>query len=186
MCGSSSAQFGASRGFLIDRSRPDAPLVAVSKLPWQWALAPVALGALALVSAGWPARRSASVPAATASALSLPPPPASAGAQENAPAPPVAGAASVLDARRQLYESVDSLLETANYEAARRLLDEDAERHADDRAPAWQDLEQSYRLIADCLEHPSDRLRVRARAFALVSEAQGIKPRLLATCDPRR
>lgn len=101
-------------------------------------------------------------------------------------ASPAPAEPSLLDARRQLYETVDSLIETANYDAARRLLDEDAERHADEAGAVWQDLEQSYRLIADCLEHPSDRLSVRARAFALVSQAEGIKPRLLATCEPRR
>jgi hypothetical protein len=43
-------------------------------------------------------------------------------------------------------------------------------------------------LIADCLEKPSPKLRMRARAFALVSQAVALKPRLLSACDddPRR
>lgn len=87
-----------------------------------------------------------------------------------------------LEARRQLYESVDALLQASELEKARHLLDEDQARYGDDLAPPWHDLEQSYRLIADCLEHPDPRLRVRARAFAQVSEAASLRPRILEAC----
>lgn len=87
-----------------------------------------------------------------------------------------------LDARRQLYESVDALVQASEFEKARRLLDEDDQRYGDDLAPEWHDLEQSYRLIADCLEKPSPKLRMRAQAFALVSQAFALKPRLLSAC----
>jgi hypothetical protein len=99
---------------------------------------------------------------------------------------PVASAVSPeaerLEARRQLYENVDALVQASEFEKARRLLDEDQARYGDDLAPPWHDLEQSYRLIADCLEHPSAKLRARARAFALVSEAVSVKPRILRAC----
>jgi hypothetical protein len=49
-------------------------------------------------------------------------------------------------------------------------------------APEWRDLEQSYRLMADCLEHPTPTLRVRAQSFVLVSQALSLKPRILAAC----
>jgi hypothetical protein len=87
-----------------------------------------------------------------------------------------------LDARRQLYESVDALVQASEFEKARKLLDEDDQRYGDDLAPEWHDLEQSYRLIADCLEKPSPKLRMRAQAFALVSQAAALKPRLLKAC----
>lgn len=91
-----------------------------------------------------------------------------------------------LDARRQLYESVDALVQASEFEKARKLLDEDTARYGDDLAPEWHDLEQSYRLIADCMEHPSARLRVRAEAFVLVSQAELLKPRVLAACVKKR
>jgi hypothetical protein len=91
-----------------------------------------------------------------------------------------------LAARRELYESVDALLQASELEKARKLLDEDQARYGDDLAPEWRDLEQSYRLIADCLEKPSARLRSRAQAFALVSQAQSLKPRVLEACSGRR
>jgi hypothetical protein len=87
-----------------------------------------------------------------------------------------------LEARRQLYESVDALVQASEYEKARRLLDEDQARYGDDLAAPWHDLEQSYRLLADCLEHPTRQLSVRARAFVQVSEAASLKPRLLRAC----
>ena len=90
-----------------------------------------------------------------------------------------------LDARRQLYESVDALVQASEFEKARKLLDEDQERYGDDLAPEWRDLEQSYRLMADCLEHPTPKLRVRAQAFALVSQASSLKPRILAACSSK-
>jgi hypothetical protein len=90
-----------------------------------------------------------------------------------------------LDARRQLYESVDALVQASEFEKARKLLDEDQERYGDDLAPEWHDLEQSYRLIADCLERPTPKLRVRAQSFVLVSQALSLRPRILAACQPR-
>ncbi|MES1188891.1 MAG: hypothetical protein ABUL60_34060 [Myxococcales bacterium] len=87
-----------------------------------------------------------------------------------------------LDARRQLYESVDALVQASEFEKARKLLDEDQERYGDDLAPEWRDLEQSYRLIADCLEHPTPKLLVRAEAFVLVSQAVSLRPRIMAAC----
>lgn len=91
-----------------------------------------------------------------------------------------------LDARRQLYESVDALVQASEFEKARKLLDEDQDRYGDDLAPEWRDLEQSYRLMADCLERPTPKLRVRAEAFVLVSQALSLKPRILAACGARR
>jgi hypothetical protein len=88
-----------------------------------------------------------------------------------------------LDARRQLYESVDALVQASEFEKARKLLDEDQERYGDDLAPEWRDLEQSYRLIADCHEHPTPKLRVRAEAFVLVSQAVSLRPRIMAACS---
>jgi hypothetical protein len=87
-----------------------------------------------------------------------------------------------LDARRELYESVDALLQASEFAQARRLLDDDQARFGDDDAPPWRDLGQSYRLIADCLEHPTAQLRSRAQAFVLVSEAQRLEPRILSAC----
>lgn len=91
-----------------------------------------------------------------------------------------------LDARRQLYESVDALVQASEFEKARQLLDEDQDRYGDDLAPEWRDLEQSYRLIADCLEGPTAQLRVRAQAFVLVSQASSLRRRILAACAPSR
>jgi len=91
-----------------------------------------------------------------------------------------------LDARRQLYESVDALVQASEFEKARKLLDEDQDLYGDDLAPQWRDLEQSYRLIAECLERPTPQLRVRAEAFVLVSEALSLKPRILSACARKR
>jgi hypothetical protein len=87
-----------------------------------------------------------------------------------------------LEARRVLYETVDALVQAGEFEKARGLLDEDEATHGDDLAPEWRDLEQSYRLIADCLERPHARQSARAQAFAQVSQAAALKPRLLAAC----
>jgi hypothetical protein len=87
-----------------------------------------------------------------------------------------------LAARRLLYETVDAFVQTGEFEKARRLLDEDQEQHGEDLAPEWRDLEQSYRLIADCLERPNPRQSARAQAFAQVSQAAALKSRLLAAC----
>jgi hypothetical protein len=90
-----------------------------------------------------------------------------------------------LEARRVLYETVDAFVQAGEFEKARRLLDDDQARHGDDLAPEWRDLEQSYRLIADCLERPNPRQRARAQAFAQVSQAVALKSRLLTACAAR-
>lgn len=99
---------------------------------------------------------------------------------------PASASASVeleqLASRRELYESVDALVQASEFEKARRLLDDDQARFGDDLPSQWRDLAQSYRLMADCLEHPTAHLRSRARAFVVVSEAQGLKPRVLSAC----
>jgi hypothetical protein len=82
-----------------------------------------------------------------------------------------------------LYETVDALLQASDFERARELLDEDQARYGEDSAPEWRELEQSYRLIADCLERPSDpKPRIRAQALAQVSEAFALAPRIRAAC----
>jgi hypothetical protein len=68
-----------------------------------------------------------------------------------------------LEQRRLLYETVDALVHAADFERARRLLDEDQARHGQDSAPEWRDLETSYRLIADCLEQPRTAARSGVR-----------------------
>jgi hypothetical protein len=87
-----------------------------------------------------------------------------------------------LEARRVLYESVDALLQVSEYERARQLLDEDQARYGRDLAAPWRDLEQGYRLMADCLEHPSARARSRTEAFLLASEANAISAKLRQAC----
>ncbi len=88
-----------------------------------------------------------------------------------------------LNARRQLYETVDALVQASEFEKARQMLDEDQQRYGDDLAPEWREIEQSYRLIADCLERPSPKLRARALAFAQVSRAESYKSRIRAACS---
>ncbi len=150
-----------------------------------------ALSAAALLGAVY-SKLTAAAPAAAATpsaAVALPVVAAPASAVITAPAP-IDSAASPetarLDARRQLYESVDALVQASEFEKARKLLDEDQDRYGDDLAPQWRDLEQSYRLIADCLEHPTQKLRVRAEAFLLVTEAASLKPRISAACSSKR
>ena len=88
-----------------------------------------------------------------------------------------------LGARRVLYERVDELLRVSDFARARQLLDEDQARYGDDPAPPWPDLAQGYRLIADCLERPSDpKPRVLAQAFVGVSEASALVPKIRAAC----
>lgn len=87
-----------------------------------------------------------------------------------------------LEQRRVLYETVDSLLQASEFERARRLLDEEQERHGDEVAPEWRDLGQGYRLMADCLEKPNAKHRARGEAFLLVNEAQAITAKLRAAC----
>jgi hypothetical protein len=118
------------------------------------------------------------------------PAPSIAGGQLPTPTPSAAAISSTaispeaqrLEERRQLYESVDALVQASEFEKARSLLDADQARYGDDLAPPWHDLEQSYRLIADCLEHPDPKLRLRAQAFAQVSEAVSLRPRILKAC----
>ncbi|RYZ05338.1 MAG: hypothetical protein EOO73_20150 [Myxococcales bacterium] len=112
-------------------------------------------------------------PVATASLLSLP---ASVTTLHGSPE------GARLASRRELYESVDALVQASEFEKARRLLDDDQARFGDDTAGPWRDFEQSYRIIADCLEHPTAQLRSRAQAFVLVSEAQVLKSRILTAC----
>lgn len=148
------------------------------------AVALSALGVLATLGA-LHAKRTEAAPAPAAASVVAP-------AAERVAAPasepaPIAAAVSPevarLDARRQLYESVDALVQASEFEKARKLLDEDQDRYGDDLAPEWRDLEQSYRLIADCLEHSTPQLRIRADAFVLVSQALSLKPRILAACN---
>jgi hypothetical protein len=88
-----------------------------------------------------------------------------------------------LQARRMLYETVDALIEAGNFARARQLLDEEQARYGDDLAPPWRDLEQGYRLIADCLERPRDpKPRVRAQALLRISEASGLGSKIRAAC----
>lgn len=127
--------------------------------------------------------------AGVASAVSAVSPPSIAAAPLAVPSSPTADSAlspeaDRLEARRQLYESVDALVQASEFEKARKLLDDDQARYGDDLAPPWHDLEQSYRIIADCLERPTPQLRVRARAFAQVSEAASLKQRILKACAP--
>ena len=148
-----------------------------------------ALGALATLGALY-SRLTVAAPAPAPAAALVAPVPAALQAPASkaaVAAAPIAAATSPevarLDARRQLYESVDALVQASEFEKARKLLDEDQDRYGDDLAPEWRDLEQSYRLIADCLEHPTAKLRVRAESFVLVSQALSLKPRILAACN---
>jgi hypothetical protein len=123
--------------------------------------------------------------------------PTAAGAAATSEAPPIAPASVTargtmetttspelerLASRRELYESIDALVQASEFEKARRLLDDAQTRFGEDSAPQWRDLEQSYRLMADCLERPTPSLRSRAQAFVVVSEAPGLKPRILSAC----
>ena len=88
-----------------------------------------------------------------------------------------------LQARRVLYETVDALLQASDFSRARQLLDDDQARYGDDLAPPWRDLEQGYRLIADCLERPRDpKPRISAQAFVQISESSGLIPKIRAAC----
>jgi len=145
----------------------------------------VGLGVYREIAVSAPAPAPAPAPSLTTSLAARSAPPRSV---EVSPAPATTQLVSAspevarLDARRQLYESVDALVQASEFEKARKLLDEDQARYGDDLAPEWRDLEQSYRLIADCLERPTPKLRVRAESFALVSQALSLRPRILAAC----
>jgi predicted Zn-dependent protease len=104
---------------------------------------------------------------------------------EAKPAPAANLEAEQLDRRRVLYETVDALLQVAEFQRARRLLDADRERYADDSKP-WRDLGQGYRLLADCLEHPDARYRGRAEVFLLASEARALDAKLRVACVEAR
>jgi hypothetical protein len=95
----------------------------------------------------------------------------------------IAPEVQLLSARRELYESVDALVQASQFEEARQLLDSTPSRFPDDSSSEWRDVEQSYRLIADCLERPNARLRARANAFVQVSEARGLAPRIRSACQ---
>ncbi len=154
----------------------------------------VALGVVTMMGALYSKLTEAAPAAATPSVAALAIPVVAAPASVASPTPAVSvdvaksPEAERLDARRQLYESVDALVQASEFERARKLLDEDQDRYGDDLAPQWRDLEQSYRMIADCLEHPTQKLRVRAAAFLRVTEAASLKPRISAACSskPRR
>lgn len=153
-----------------------------SLLVWSLGLSAV-LGSAALYS-----RFTATTPVAPAVSLAVRKPSAPT-SRPSAP-PPVASAElgselQRLRARRVLYETVAALLETSEFDRARQLLDEDQARYGQDLTPPWRDLEQAYRLIADCLERPRDaKARIRARAFIAVSEAGALVPKLRAACGP--
>jgi hypothetical protein len=148
----------------------------------------VTLGLVGIAtSALWHASRAARSTPATA-------PMAAHSADRPAPARPPAASPDVttlaaiapevqlLSARRELYESVDALVQASQFEQARQLLDSAQSRFSDDSSPEWRDVEQSYRIIADCLERPNARLRARAGAFVQVSEARGLAPRIRSAC----
>ena len=157
-----------------------------------WLIPLLALGAVATLGALYSTlTEAAPAPAASVTAVATASASAAAAPSETATSAAAASAnpeTARLEARRQLYEAVDALIQGSELEQARKLLDEDDQRYGDDLAPEWHDLEQSYRLMADCLEHPSPKLRVRAEAFVLVSQAASLKPRILAACakTPRR
>jgi hypothetical protein len=88
-----------------------------------------------------------------------------------------------LEERRVLYETVDALLQASEFARARKLLDDEQARAGTDAAPEWRDLEQGYRLLADCLERPGPEPRARAEAFLFVSEAHAIADKLRAACS---
>jgi hypothetical protein len=146
---------------------------------WFFTALALAFGAFLLT-----ARASLTEPSFTAAAFETP---RSSGRTSPAPA----GSWSVFDpeaerlnVRRQLYESVDALVQAGEFQKARQLLDEDAERYGVDVAPAWRDQGESYRLIAECLEHPSAELRARAESFVTVSHAAGLEARVASACAP--
>lgn len=143
-----------------------------------FALGGVAASAMLFRERGSTRPAVAATAAGTASVL----PVAAASASSSAATVPSSPELERLASRRELYESVDALVQASEFEKARRLLDDDHARFGDDLAPQWRDLEQSYRIIADCLEHPTAQLRSRAQAFVVVSEAQGLKPRIRSAC----
>lgn len=147
-----------------------------------------ALAAVALLGALYSKLTEAASANAAPSVVPAPPPAVASAVPTLAPSRDAASnpESERLEARRQLYETVDALVQASEFEKARKLLDEDQDRYGDDLAPQWRDLEQSYRLIADCLEHPTPKLRVRAEAFMLVSQALSLKPRITAACSKPR
>jgi hypothetical protein len=161
------------------------PLPLASHVNRNFLVSTLALGAVALLGALYSKLTEAAPADPVPSAAPSPPLvvapalPAPAKSADPAPDPET----ERLEARRQLYESVDALVQASEFEKARKLLDEDQDRYGDDLAPQWRDLEQSYRLIADCLEHPTPKLRLRAEAFMRVSEALSLKPRITAACS---
>ena len=149
----------------------------------------IVLGAAATFGALY-TKLTAAAPAATVASVAPAPaaPPlvfSASSASATGPAPPavtLSPETARLEQRRVLYETVDALLQASEFERARKLLDEEQQRHGDDAAQPWRDLEQGYRLIADCLEHPSSKHRARGEAFLLVNEAVALGPKLRAAC----
>jgi len=165
------------------------PLLEASNVNRNFLVTTAALGAVALLGALYSKLTEAAPASPVPAAVAAHAPEAIASAVASAPAKLADADPSPeterLNARRQLYESVDALLQASEFEKARRLLDEDQDRYGDDLEPQWRDLEQSYRLIADCLEHPTPKLRLRAQAFLSVSEALSLKPRIAAACGSK-
>jgi hypothetical protein len=153
----------------------------------------IALGAVATLGVAYSKLTVAGAsPAAARDTLVAPTPPATPAVASALPTPSVEAAPSALapspetqrlEERRVLYETVDALVQASEFERARQLLDQDQERYGDDSAPEWRDLEQGYRLMADCLERPSAKHRARGEAFLLVSEAHAISAKLRAACN---
>lgn len=144
----------------------------------------VGIATSALWHVSRPARSTpAAAPRAALAAEQLAPPQPPAASPNVTTLAAIAPEVQQLSARRELYESVDALVQASQFEEARRLLDSAPSRFPDDSSPEWRDVEQSYRIIADCLERPSARLRARAGAFVQVSEARGLAPRIRSACQ---
>jgi hypothetical protein len=151
----------------------------------------VALGAVASLGLAYakltsaaPASGFSSPDSAAAPAVAEPSPvqrttPAAADAAALAPSAETAR----LEERRVLYETVDALLQASEFARARKLLDDEQARAGTDVAPEWRELEQGYRLLADCLERPGTKPRARAEAFLLVSEAHAVSDKLRGACS---
>jgi len=87
-----------------------------------------------------------------------------------------------LEERRILYETVDSLLQAAEFSRARALLDQDADRYGADSASDWRDLELGYRAVADCLQHPSPKNRARGESLLLVTRGSSMTSKIREAC----
>lgn len=147
-----------------------------------WFGSALVLAAVAVVGAASTLRaRALTAPTALASPAGVAPRPGGS-FRFTASAAALGPEAQRLEVRRQLYESVDAFVEAGEFERARQLLDYDAEIYGAEVAPEWRDLGQSYRLIADCLEHPSAQLRTHAASFVTASHAVSLASRVLSAC----